>query len=63
MNRVAAKIAQEIAVLFDHQRLNPGAGKEQPGEQSCWSAADDAKLAIAGHYAWQIAASLSKSYA
>ncbi len=62
MNGIAAEISQEITVFLDHQRLDPGAGKEQAGEQSGWSAPDDAKLATTRHYPWQIAAPLPKSY-
>jgi hypothetical protein len=41
MNRVAAKIAIEIRVLFQHDDLDAGAGEKKAGHHSGRAAADD----------------------
>ena len=52
MDRVAAKVAQEIGVLFEHQHRDPGARQQQPehhaGGAAPGNAATHAVLAI-GH--------------
>jgi len=50
VDRVAAKVAQEIAVLFDHDGADPGASEEQPGHHPGRPAArhDEARLLVHG---------------
>ena len=45
MDRVAAKIAQKIRMLFENDRIDAGAGKEKPEHHPGGSAADDAAAA------------------
>src|SRR3546814_15080623 len=45
MDRVAPEIAEEIGVLFEHDRLDPGAREQQPRNHPRRPAADDANLA------------------
>jgi hypothetical protein len=42
VNRVAAKVAQKIGVLFEQHRVDAGARKEQRRHHSRRTAADDA---------------------
>jgi len=42
MNGIAAKIAQEIAVLFQHQDFDPGARRQIPQHHAGRPAAGDA---------------------
>ena len=42
MNGIAAKIAEEIAVLFQHQHLDAGARQQIPQHHARWTAAGDA---------------------
>jgi hypothetical protein len=44
MNRVAAKIAEEILMLLEHDRRHAGACEQKPGEQARRTAADDAQV-------------------
>ena len=39
---VAAEVAQEVAVLFEHRHVDPGAGKEEAGHHPGGAAAGDA---------------------
>src|SRR5215470_11294470 len=41
MDGVAAKIAKEVSVLFEHDNFNAGAGEQQPEHYSSGPAADD----------------------
>jgi hypothetical protein len=42
VNGVAAKVAQEIRVLFEHYCINPGASEKQAKHHPRRPAADDA---------------------
>ena len=42
MNSIAAKVAQEIAVLFQHQHLDAGARQQIPQHHAGRTAAGDA---------------------
>ena len=50
MDGVAAEIAQEIGMLFEHQRLHAGAGEQQARHHPGRPAADDQKIGVfVGH--------------
>src|SRR5262245_50082904 len=42
MDGVAAEITQEIAVLFEHERLDPGAGEQEAGHHAGGTPSGDA---------------------
>ena len=44
MNRVAAEIAEEIGVFFQHQNVNARASEQKPKHHSGRAAARDAAL-------------------
>jgi hypothetical protein len=46
MHGVAAKVAQEVAVLLHDQRPDPGARKEQPRHHPRGTAADDQQIGV-----------------
>ena len=41
VHRIAAKIAKEVGVLFEHRHRHPGAREEQPRDHPGGTAADD----------------------
>ncbi len=42
MDCVAAKVAEEVLVFFEHGDLNPGAGQEEAEHYAGWTSTDDA---------------------
>ena len=44
MNRIAAKIAEEIRVLFQHHNVDSGARQQKPEHHAGRAAAGDAAL-------------------
>src|SRR5262245_24292823 len=44
MNRIAAKIAQKICMLFQHNDVDAGAGKQEAEHHPRWSTTDDATV-------------------
>ena len=61
MDRVAAEVAQEIGVLFQHDDVDAGAGQQKPEHHPGRTAADDATAGLHGfhrsgdcvHGAWE----------
>ena len=50
VNRVTAKIAKEVGMLFQHQHRNPGARQQQARDHSCRTAPDNYDI----HFGWRI---------
>jgi hypothetical protein len=46
MDGVAAEVAQEIAMLFEHQSRHPGAREEQAGHHPGRAAAGDNEIVL-----------------
>ena len=57
VDRVAAEIAEEVGMLFEHLHRDAGAGEQQPGHHPRGAAADDQDV---GHAAPRKVAKVTK---
>src|SRR3984885_3168721 len=54
VNRVAAKIAEKIAVFFEYDNVNAGPGKQIAGHYTGWTAAHDTNASLDVFGRWRV---------
>lgn len=63
MDRIAAKVAQKVAMLFENENVDAGAREKIAGHDPCRTAADDAALRLPVNHARTIPRAHTRSCA